>query len=264
LILAHAAATGRELVRAGMPVREPTLGKLTDDVELVKPPLPDAVSFQRALDVAAKIFGVSIGGRALHARNLRALSDRLNEARDRALKDRAESIAMRLAARIADDAAHRRITAGTAEELLAALQGSPLVQVRALAELKPLTSESALQRHFISARANAECLADDLVFQSIEKSTDAIRAEARAALAKDELEIALAPALRELALRASKLADPGPPAPVPGEEIFAQGGSSSLKTLDEERKRLEDALHRAGAGAKAIVSLTWSIVRPKP
>ena len=289
LILAYGIATGRELVRLGTPVRDPALGKLGEDLELPKPPMPDPVSFQKALDRAGVIFGVSLGGRALHARNLRALGDRLSAAVAKANADRAGEVASLLERRGAtffEGTPPRLVTARKVAELLGGLGGDPLKQVTALAALEVApTSETAMQRHLLSARANAECLADDLVFQGLEGLRGHEEAEARAmfaevrdALEKDELHTPLAAPLRALALRAQQWLratrrDPlvvgvdrsvgGKPEPVGGEEV----GSGSAATLDDfegQRARMIEALKSAGPEGRLVLTYTWKVVRQKP
>lgn len=290
LVLAHGIATGRELMRLGTPVRDPVLGKLGEDLELTKPPMPDPVSFQKALERAGVIFGVSLGGRALHARNLRALGDKLGAAVAKATADRATEVAGLLERRGAAffDEPHapppRLVTARKVAELLGGLGGDPLRQVTALAALEVApTSETAMQRHLLAARATAECLADDLVFQSLEAlrgheepEAQAMLAEVRETLEKDELQKALAAPLRALALKAQqwarKMRSPQPIAdltavvlpPRGGEDVVASGSATTLDALESERTRMLEALKNAGPGGRLVLSCSWKVVREKP
>jgi hypothetical protein len=283
LVLAYAIATGRELMRLGTPVRDPSLGKLGEDLELPKPPMPDPVSFQKALDRAGVIFGVSLGGRALHARNLRALGDKLGAAVAKATTDRAAEVASLLARRGAafSDEPHgtppRLLTARKVAELLGGLGGDPLRQVTALASLEVApTSETAMQKHLLSARATAECLDDDLVFQSLEalrghEEAEAreMLAEAREMLAKDELHAPLAAPLRALALKAQawmrkhrRASSSTPPPPVG--EVVGSGSAATLDELEAERARMLEALKSAGPEGRLLLSCSWKVVRGKP
>jgi hypothetical protein len=286
LILAYGIATGRELVRLETPVRDPVLGKLGEDLELLKPPMPDPVSFQKALDRAGALFGVSLGGRALHARNLRALGDKLGAAVAKATAERAAEVAGLLERRGAaffDGTPPRLVTARKVAELLGGLGGDPLKQVTALAALEVApTSETAMQRHLLAARANAECLADDLVFQGLEglrghQEAEAreMLAEAREMLEKDELQTELAAPLRSLALRAQQWlrktrAGPstignggGGPEPIGG-DVVGSGAAATLDDFECERGRMLAALKDAGPEGRLVLTYLWKVVRRTP
>jgi hypothetical protein len=268
-------------MRLGTPVRDPVLGKLGDDLELPKPPMPDPVSFQKALDRAAVLFGVSLGGRAMHARNLRALGDKLGAAVAKAVADRAAEVAVLLERRAAffEGTPARLVTARKVAELLAGLGGDPLRQVMALAGLEiGATSETAMQKHLLAARVSAECLADDLVFQGLEGLRGHEEAEARGMLAeveraleRDEIQVPLAATLRDVALRAQqwmrgrrRLPTPVPERPVPeGEVVVGSGSATTIGEMEAERARMAEAVRQAGPEGRLVMSYTWRVVRPK-
>jgi hypothetical protein len=279
VVMAFALATGRELVAGGVPLREPTLGRLPKDALLPKPPMPEPASWQRALDRAAGLFGVSLGGRALHAKNLRALSDRLAAKRDEATVARAGHVGELLERRRAffSGESPRLRTAKSAALLLRALEGDALVMVAALGAFTPETSEAAMQRHLLNARKVADALSQELTFQVFEAlrgrpepEANELLVEVARTLEADELQVELAAKLSALALAAQRvLAGPvvelrtpergaGPPVAA---AALARGGTSDPSALDGERARMLAALEAAGPGAELLLNFTWEIRR---
>ncbi|MFO0575652.1 MAG: hypothetical protein U1A78_16775 [Polyangia bacterium] len=290
LILAYAAWSGRELVLRGSALTEVRLGALPPEAELRRPALPEQTAWQTALDRAGKLFGVTLGGRALNGRNLRELSRLMAEARERTLRASAMQIPAllaRWALLCAPDAA-RAQTAQQVASLLDALSTTDAVQavgVLAGLDLSAGASLEAMARHMAHAAAMVSCLQDELLSTSllglVEEAGAAARAlaaQARAALEADELQTELAPRLRKLAVEAQRLRAPPPggpggdggfgPTPVPGppaagEEVLLEAAGTSLASFDADRRKAEAALRKAGGATRVEVHYTLRVVKPK-
>lgn len=293
-VIAYALAVRREPMHGGVPVREVVPGKLGDDVELVQTPLPAEKPWQDAIDRAGLLFGVSLGGRARSARNLRGLFDALAAARARAMGDRAGEVARllgRWGALLAPEAP-RLVTAERAAALLDALDVRDAVALaEALGGFDPAPSSwPALARHVMRAGQVARTLDDDVllgVFEALagraragggpdpaagdggaEDDAGRLLARARAVLSADELNQALAEELRGIGVAAQRLlravTDPGPdrgpdadPGPGPV-DIVASGEGAGLDDLDAARAAIARALDAAGPGAR--LEFSWRIV----
>ena len=278
LVLAWALVSGRELLRGGNPVREPTPGKLPEDAELVKPPMPDPVRWQRALELSAGLFGISLGGKALHARNLRQLHESLEKKRKEAQAARAHEVEQLLVQRGLSGDVPRVATARAVCELLERLSASgPVAQVESLAGLEPRTSSTAMARHLVQARQVADCLDDDLVFNNFrllegrsEPEAQALLAELRRVCEADQLHEDLSVRVRRLSSEAQSLVqqsvrkqrDPREQAPpAPGIEVVGEGSVQEVSRVEAELARIREALQRGGPGAE--VSLQWRVTRVK-
>src|SRR5262249_3946906 len=80
LISLYTSWSGRTFRRDGRSFALPRPGQLPDDVELLRPELPTLSEWAEALNRAGELFGVSIGGRALSARNLSAFAEKVKQA----------------------------------------------------------------------------------------------------------------------------------------------------------------------------------------
>jgi hypothetical protein len=130
------------------------------DAELVKPRLPGAPSWQRALDLAGKLFGISVGGKALNARNLRTLFDRLHEEWKKARNNRADEVADLLLRRtdFFTGDPPRLVTARKVTELFGHLAHSDAVDmVESLAGLQPATSRKPWRARFVTPAKRCGC-----------------------------------------------------------------------------------------------------------
>lgn len=294
LVLCYACWSQRELFRGSAPLAEPVPGKLPEDAELRQPRLPAQTEWQTALDRAGKLFGISLGGRALNGRNLRDLGQKLKEAYERAVQARADQIESLLGRRadFFNGEPARLRTAQAVRTLLGALDGcDALAAVRVLAELELSgTSQEAMARHLTAADATATCLQDDLVFEpfsGLKGSSDAaaqkLLADVATALSVEELEKALASTLRPLALQAQRLraTHVTPPTPAPtqttsaryvsatpaesdlGEEIVAEWSGSGREEFLAAEKQAEAALKKAGAGARVELAYTFRVIKPR-
>lgn len=268
-VIAYATAARRELLRAGTPARDTTLGKLPGDVELVETPLPDERVWQEAVERAGKLFGIALGGRARNARNVRALFERVQAARTAALRDRADAVAELLGQRGAflPEKAPRLQTAERAAALLAELDTrDPVELAQALGNFEPAPSSwPALERHIKHAGRVIRVLEEEVYFNvfaalrgSERDGAADLLAQLSQALGADELTVDLAarlPALSAEGQRAIHVVDPGPAA----DRVVRQGQGESLADLTAARDQAERALQEAGAGARLV--FTWKVIK---
>jgi hypothetical protein len=194
-------------------------GPLPDRAVLEKPELPTQQEWKTALELAATCFGVTFAGKHLSPDNLGQLRARLDVKLTEVDKRCVEvnSLLGRRAAElgVAPDAPRLR-TSQSAERLVVALRGqSGVAQVRILAGSAVETSPAAVGRHLGDKLADLErTLADGLVFSPL-RQLQLRKAEVRGAtqilddvvtaFRQDELNVQLAPRLRELAQRAQEL-----------------------------------------------------------
>jgi hypothetical protein len=267
LVLAYAIASDRELQRGDQPLREVTLGKLPDDARLVRPELPEASAWQRALDRAAAVLAVTTSGRARHVRNLRAFVEKVQAKRREMEVQGAHRIAELLVRRAGffEGEPPRLVTARKVSELWERLHAtSPIELVETVSTFEPLTSEKAMLHHLTHARRTAEALEDALVFESLgalegrsEPEAAVILAAARRVLEADQINEDLPPALRDLALQAQKLLRGG--SSEGGEEVVVQGGGSGIGELETDMERMRELLERDGSGSR--LTYRWQITR---
>jgi hypothetical protein len=276
-VIGYAMASRRELLRAGVPVREVVPGKLAEDIELCETPLPGEKAWQEALDRAGRLFGLSLGGRACNARTLRRFVDGVREARQRAVAERAHEIAGLLArwGELVADRAPRMATAERAAELIERLDTRDAIEmVAVLAELDPAPSSwPALARHLGHADKVARTLEDDVLRGVVaalaghddEPRAGELLAEARIVLAADELNQDLASRLRTIGVEAQRLAARGVgdelgegPVETRG-RVVARGEGQGLGELDATRETMERALAEAGPGGRLMFA--WRVIK---
>lgn len=216
VVLAYAAKTGREIVRGGQPLRNPVLGKMDKDAELLQPRLPSETEWHQAVQRAGVLFGISVG-KARTPRNLRSLTDQLTAKVEAAKQNRAQDIAGLLTRRAqffeGEIEPPRVATAQRVASLLGDLTGADAVrQVQVLAELVPQTSEAAMQRHIVSARAVSDVLASEVPFASFpalngmsDPAAQNTWRELREVFVADELQRSFASTVNELSVRAQQI-----------------------------------------------------------
>lgn len=167
-------------------------------------------------------------------------------------------------------------------------------QVLVLAALDPSPGSSldAMAKHLTTAESTARVLQEELVlasFASLQEEDSAAAQEilqgVRAALAADELQTPLGPRLRELALAAQRLrataapaastsastsaaaataAAPRKPAALAGGfTVVVESAGDSLASFDEDRRRAEAALQKAGPGARIELTYSLRVVKPQ-
>jgi hypothetical protein len=230
LILTWVTWSGRALQRAGKSLQTPRPGQLPDDVELMRPEPPTAAEWSEALHRAGHLFGVTLAGKSLGARNLAAFVDRVKAEATKA--SAVGSLATVLAERVGEWAdpedAPRLATAraaATLREQLVATQGAALV--RAMATFPALTSITAMGRSFSTAETARRLLSEPatwVVFGQVKhlvgESERGHRAtflleDLKELLSADEINKMLDEGLTDLTKRASALLQVRPPPPPP-------------------------------------------------
>jgi len=287
-VLAWAALTGRELYRDDRALAEtPALGRLDPELTLVRPRLPNAVAWTDALARMGTLFGVNREGlRTCSGRSLRRFADACEARRVAAVKDGAERVAgalLRWEALGAMPGTARRDTAESAATLLRVLTtADPVALVEALAGFAPRTSETALAAHLRGATTALASLEKTYFLQGLSGLTGdtrpeaaALRDELRAALAGDELNVALGRAVEDLAVRYQGLqraqtppekpvqpvSTPKPQAP-PGAALVDRGGTVTREEIFHEVARMKKALDDAGEGATVELAFEWRVFKP--
>jgi hypothetical protein len=270
LIRCYARATARTFLAWGKPyVVEP--GKtIPDDVLLEKPELPAPAAWGKALDMAGRVFGIALAGRALHADNLKrfeaAVATKVSE-----LGRSAEQLVPELerwahALGVALDA-DRLATARSAAALIAALQGrSP---IEALQSYTPQTSAPAVAKSLATTKATLGVLGERLVFGQLEsvrarpdiEGAQELIERAAAALRQDEAIEPLSDRLRKLAEEAQRLLAPKPVEPTRGKVVLrrptAAKGAAAVRA---ELAKLTADVERALAEAGGEVELSGELV----
>jgi hypothetical protein len=293
--LAFAALQGRELFRDDRAVADaPTLGKVADELTLVRPRLPDTAAWNRALALLGTVFGLPREGlRTCSGRSLRKLADECAKRRATAVKDGADRVATALARWETLGAAPgtpRRETAESAATLVRLLgTHDPLALVEVLAGFAPKSSEAALEKHFTHAPAVLAVLEKNYFLHGLEAlrgvtthEASALAEEVRQTLAHDELNAPLARKIEDQALRAQRLMAPPPrvvvvdppvvevpplvlvtEAPPTHPVLVAEGQAVTFEAFEREVVRLRTALAEAGPSATLAVNFRWTLHRPR-
>ncbi len=225
VVRCYARWSARTLVRGGKPFEVKSGQEIPDDVVLEKPELPTHADWTKAFDAAGAALGFSLPGKALHADNLKRFEAGIRNELPRAKLDAAAKLPgvlrERLVALDQPADADRRRTAKSADLLCAALdQKSGLGQVQALAAFVfEGTSAKAVGASLRTAVDTVIALEDALVFgvfaqlqarrEEIEGAPELVARVAQA-LRQDELNEALVPRLRALAVEGQRLLAPKP------------------------------------------------------
>ncbi|HEY5375208.1 MAG TPA: hypothetical protein VIK01_16125 [Polyangiaceae bacterium] len=255
VVLAYAAKTGREIVRGGQPLRNPVLGKMDKDAELLQPRLPSETEWHQAVRRAGVLFGISVG-KARTPRNLRSLTDQLTAKVEAAKQNRAQDIAGLLARRAqffeGEIEPPRVATAQRVASLLGDLSGADAVrQVQVLAELVPQTSEAAMQRHIVTARAVSEVLASEVPFASFpalngmsDPAAQNTWRELRDVFVADELQRTFASTVNELSVRAQQIVHgakrPEPPITTTQQSLAVKSGPDLEALVEKLRSAMRE------------------------
>jgi hypothetical protein len=286
LILTWCAWSGRTLQRGNRPFPTPRLGQLPDDVELLQPDLPSQDDWNEALNRAGHLFGVSVAGNGLTARNLTAFVEKVRNACDELENEKVsvEKLVPALEERVREWAdatdAPRLTTARACAELVSALrreQGANLV--RALARHVPRTSLSAMARSLTTTKSAKELLTDRprwIVFDQIRRLVgDASRGHRASLLlsdldellTEDEQNRALGDGLVALTRRAEELLRITPTPPPPPEPGWATVLEKSVRVddparLSESLRALTSEVESAAGGAGELrVEVTVVVTR---
>jgi len=273
LISLYASWSGRTFRCDGRSYALPRPGQLPDDVELLRPELPTPAEWTEGLNRAGDLFGVSIGGRALGARNLAAFVDRVKESLT--VAHDAVDLPASLDPRIRDWAAPgdspRLATARACAALLDRLSredGASIV--RDLAGFTPTTSLKAMGRSFTTASTAKRLLQEDarwIVLRQVKGLLGNAECGERAKLlledlatllTEDEINKMLADGLADLTRRADELlrVPISRPSSLPMDEeevVFDEARDlANSKTAADDLRKLAGRLEAEGKGASRI------------
>jgi hypothetical protein len=218
------------------------------------------------------LFGVTVS-RALNVNNLRAFSDRLSAAVQKAVQTRAHEVGDALLARAETFSVKgpRQTTAQAVSALLQAVDTrDPVAQVNALSGAQLLTSPAAVQKHIASADSVLHTLHDDMrfgAFEALLPRTDAaattLLQQVREVLSRDEVAEPLSVRLNHLGLQAQRLITGAADKPPTSAKVIAHGdrrdisAAGATTALDAVRGDAIKALNDAAEGAR--LSIEWKV-----
>lgn len=268
IIRCYARWAARTFVAWGKPFVVEAGKVIPDEVMLEKPQLPAYATWVKALDMAGRVFGIALAGKALHADNLKrfetAVASKVEEVgrASEQLPGELERWAALLG--VAADA-DRLKTARSARTLVASLQ--PGAPVETLAAYAPDTSAPAVARSLLTAKPTLALLGDRLVFgqyeavasrRDVEGAVELVE-RAAAVLRQDEAIEALVDRFRRFAEDAMRLLAPkkAPPGRVILRRAATAKGSTAARA---ELKRLVTDIERAIDEAGEGVELSGELV----
>lgn len=282
LILTWCAWSGRTLQRGGRPFATPRPGQLPDDVDLLRPELPDQAEWSEALDRAGHLFGIALTGRALTARNLTALVDQVHSRLEAlpAVSPLVTALEGVVQTWADPNDAHRLMTARACAALASRLRGGRgAALVRALAGFAPQTSLTAMGRSLTTAAAALSLLTERprwIVFEQVRNlladpgkghRASILLADLNALLSADEVNKMLADGLADLTRRAAELLHVPPPPQPPGwktvlnRAVRVEDPALLAKALRDLAADVEGA---AAGAAELRVDLTATVARREP
>ncbi|MCE9553883.1 MAG: phage resistance protein [Planctomycetes bacterium] len=293
VLLVFAAQTNRTFYLHGVHYDEPTLANIPDKCELREQKLPDAGTWEKAVQRAGSIFGVAVS-RLLNASNVGLLSAGV-KAKAGEVRRPCQRYVQRLRERltrigVVPEEADRMLTASTTQGLVERICGDEAIDlVNLLATANVATSEAAMGE-CVGKAAELEGNLDTggwEIFEAVGALTDDRQAEAREvvvavrdALRSDEHVMQLAPALRGAQAKAVRLLSkptqaqpptgPAPVVPPAGPTIVApvvpdntrkivsQGAEQGLE-LPAAKELLAKLDRDKRAGQAVRVNLSWII-----
>ncbi|MBK5913951.1 phage resistance protein [Rhodocyclus purpureus] len=284
VILTYALQTNRSFVLAGVPM-DPGVEQLADELELREQSLPEAADWERAVERAGLLFGLTLP-QTLNAASVAQLVSQVREAA-KGKRAKAGDLVARVRDRVERYAAGmlgpRQRSAESAQALLAALaQADDRELVRVLASMVLETSESAVGRTLgqleatlaLLDRANWQLFdaLGDLVDQR-QPGAQAILGRLQEALTADEHVLPLKPRFEEMerdALRLlTKVEKPAPvppevppevPPPRPRSIVVEEVHKTDLSA--QEAAQVLDALKEKLASDQALeLTVTWRLQR---
>jgi len=233
-----------------------SLKDIRDDLVLIKQDLAEPEVWQRALDHAGAVFGLTVNALRT-ANNQNALQKEVQAEVNARLYDcrtLVEGLTKQLDALGLAATGNRLANAQLAVRWLEDLQSreGPAL-VKALAELKPVTSLQALGRSIIAALRVSNALADNnwALLEAVWGTGDGVRIKhaVAEALAADELVTALAEVLKQAQADATRLIQrpvvdppidsPNPPLGSKGKRVLKQDNRQSLD-VNEARRVLKE------------------------
>jgi hypothetical protein len=285
VILTFAAQTSRSFFRHGGPV-EPAIDGLPDELELREEVLPPQDQWDKAVESAAAIFGVVCSPLRTAANVARLEADVLRLVQE--LREPATRLATALRNRsqalgLATEAAERCLTAAAGVKLVETLLSPQSAgAVSELARAEAARSDQALGKSLKSAGEVVGALESTNweVFEAVGRLSDerapvaqGVRKRVVEALSRDELAVALGPALRAAQSDALRLlvevhppppppppGRPAPPKAPPGDVVVEEGPEAELKPAEAQPllKRLQERLQK---DPTLRLRLTWKLVR---
>ncbi len=277
IVRCYARHAARTFVHYGNGYTPESSKRIPDEVVLEKPQLPGHASWVSAVEMAGRLFGVALAGRALHADNLKRFEGLVAE-RVKDVVTAAEKLPGALAAWTelfgVDADADRLRTARSGAEICAKLSGQPaLQQVAVLAAYTPVTSAQAVARSLSTAKAVGVVLADRLTlgqFEALAQRRDSVVGATEllegiaATLRQDEVNAAFADKARRGAEEAQKLMAP-PPAPLARDLVIDRAvtgrGAAGVKALEAAVAEVRAALEAGGDDVEVAGSL--QVIRRK-
>ncbi len=262
ILRCYARWAARTFVAWGKPYTAEAGKEIPDDVVLEKPRLPAAATWVGALDMAGRVLGVALPGKALHADNLKrfeaAVAAKVAELARPAEQLPGELERWAALLGVAADADRLR-TARSARALVTALQQGSAVEV--LAGYAPETSAAAVARSLVTAKGSAALLGDRLVLGQLEavaarrdvEGAIELLERAAAAVRQDEAIEALAERIRRLAEEAQRLLAPRPTPPgkvILRRPVGAKGAAEARAELARLAAEVERAIAEAGEGVE--------------
>lgn len=294
VVLAFAAQADRSLVRNEAPAQG-SLERIDPAIELREQPLPDEVTWAKARNRAGALFGLAPGEvrkGATVAKLAQDLRDKASAARS-GLSALGRDLTTRIDSYGLATGVPRLVTLRSAQALLGSIVAidDALATVRAIAEAELVTSEAAVSRCLGSAdplRAAIGATSWEIINAALgltdqrRIAAEGLRALLVEALEADEHAVPLAPVLKDIQARASRLlADSGgtrpPPPPPPGgdppppppppppadEEVVEQRQTDALGAAEASRL-LDELSRRLASTPGAKLTLGWRLTRPKP
>jgi hypothetical protein len=241
------------------------------DATLEKPELPEQAEWVQALAKASQCLGITFAGRFLSPENLGKLRALLLERVEKKAAACAEApgLLLRRNAELGlGNETDRLMTARSADQLCLALRGkSGIEQVRALAGYEPKTGGTAVGQHLARAEALSELLGDDIlfgVFSQLRGRTHELPGAAElmeqacSVMRQDEVIVALAERLRDLAKQAQGLLRPPERSEhvVLQQRLHAQGAADIRAKLNALLADVEKTLDRDGPELGLVASVT--------
>ncbi|WOD37278.1 hypothetical protein [Nodosilinea sp. E11] len=296
VILVYAQQTGRSFYRHHVAI-DPSLKALPDDCELREQKLPDATQWKTAVDLARDIFHLSISPLCKASTvdelvsKVKAETDKTVEScRDYATKLQAALSQFELPAE-----GDRLTTAKATAALVERLHAKPTDEIIAtLAQAEIATTATAMGECLSKANSLVSILdqASWDIYMAIQALTDdrhspaqAILAEVRQALTRDEHVLALGSALKQAQAAAVQLLSrpvappprpPEIPSPLPsdpfadppelnrhkGKQVIDQGSAANLD-VKSAQDRIVELSKALSAGQTLSLSLSWIIEEGK-
>lgn len=251
------------------------LKDLPDNLVLIKQDLAETAVWEQGVNKAAAVLGVAVSPLRT-ANNQNEMQKKVREVIKEYLphcENLVKELAIRLPKLALNTQCNRMKNAHYAVELLrnlSTLEGAQLV--RAVAEIKPVTSEAALAKSIKSSGSVTQTLQENnwVLLEGVWSRNPAgvaIKQRISDGLAADELVLAISPVLRQAQLDATKLVtdvpavppvNPSPVIPAVGRRIVKQASKNGLD-IHQAKSLLADIQRDMAPGDK--LDIAYSITR---